>query len=489
MESYQLFTTNYPLNPMLRYFNIIVILLFVHCSFAQKNNGHDIAITIKPYKNTWVYVGNYYGKFKNLTDSIFLDNNSKGVMKGDSILPQGIYFMVSPAHTLLFDFLMDAGQHFSLSADTTQLSNITITGSEENNYYSDYSRYINSHSKQIQALEKQLPNAKSQQDSTTIQNNIKQETKGFDAYRTTFVKTHPNSMLATYFQAMQRPSTPKIVGTDSLAPFYYVKDHYWDNVDFSDDRILHTPFFEPKLDDYYKYYVAPSSDSIIKEVNYMLLSAREGKEMYRYLLGKFTDKYINPDIMGQDKVFLFLFNNYFSKGDTTWLTSKQKEFIFNRAYNLMANQIGETAPTLALKDTVGTVRTLSDIKAQYTLVLFWDPECSHCKIVVPQIDSIYLAKWKAENVKIYAVNTAENAANTWKTFIRDHDIGDWVNVMQSKEEREADAKNQIPNYRQLYDVTQTPTLFLLDEQKRIIAKKLTIQQLDNLIDERNKLKK
>ena len=43
-------------------------------------------------------------------------------------------------------------------------------------------------------------------------------------------------------------------------------------------------------------------------------------------------------------------------------------------------------------------------------------------------------------------------------------------------------KQQIPNYRQLYDVTSTPVLYLLDENKTIIGKKLAIEQLGLMID-------
>jgi len=42
-----------------------------------------------------------------------------------------------------------------------------------------------------------------------------------------------------------------------------------------------------------------------------------------------------------------------------------------------------------------------------------------------------------------------------------------------------DAKK--PSFKQLYDVTQTPTLFLLDKDKRIIAKKLTLEQLNDML--------
>jgi hypothetical protein len=103
----------------------------------------------------------------------------------------------------------------------------------------------------------------------------------------------------------------------------------------------------------------------------MLLMSRTGKDIHQYLLGKFTDKYINPEIMGQDKVFLFLFNNYFSKGDTLWLNEKQRKYIFDRAYSLMANQLNEPAPQLVLKDTLGKVSSLYEVKAPFTFVVFW----------------------------------------------------------------------------------------------------------------------
>ncbi|QES87687.1 redoxin domain-containing protein [Rhizosphaericola mali] len=456
---------------------------------AQKTGNTQISLTIKPYKNTWVYIGNYFGKFTNLTDSVYLNEQSTGVLKKSEKYPEGIYFAISPKKALLFEFLMDGTQHFQIVADTTNLKNVTITGSKENEYYSTYTKYIAQHSQNIHQLELSLSSAKTNADSTKIRQEISQKMNAFNQYRLDFVKQHPNSLLATYFQAMQRPIAPKIVGKDSTAPFYYVQEHYWDNVDLSDDRLLRTPFFEPKMDEYFKYYVSPEPDSVIKSVNHILLYSREGKEIHQYLLGKFTDKYINPEIMGQDKVFLYLFDNYYSKGDTTWLNDKQKKFIFERAYSLMANQIGEPAPSLDLKDSTGTVQPLNTVNGKYTLVIFWDPDCSHCKVIVPKIDSIYNAKWKSLGMKVYAVNTAEDNVKGWNQYVENHHLGDWINVTQSTAEREADAASNRANYRQLYDVYQTPTIYLLDKDKRIIAKKLTVDQIDGLLTTKEKVKK
>ncbi|MEI9946935.1 MAG: hypothetical protein WDN26_22285 [Chitinophagaceae bacterium] len=40
----------------------------------------------------------------------------------------------------------------------------------------------------------------------------------------------------------------------------------------------------------------------------------------------------------------------------------------------------------------------------------------------------------------------------------------------------------VPGYSQLYDVQTFPTMYLLDKNKRIVAKKLTWQQTDEIMD-------
>ncbi len=440
-----------------------------------------------------MYIGCYYGKFKNLVDSAWADENSHAVFKGKEKLPGGIYFVVSPNRTILFEFLMDADQHFSIKGDTLHPGSVTITGSPENDLFQQYTAYLNTKVPHMNELQARFKTAKTASDSAQIRNEQVKANKELSDYRDGVMQQHPQSMLAVFFRSVKRPEAPPVPvlpngKKDSLYPARYIKEHFWDGADFNDDRLLRTPFFDPKLEEYFRYYVVPEPDTLIQEVNYMLLSARESKEMYRYLLGKFTDKYINPEIMGQDKVFLFLFNQYYSKGDTSWLNAKQREYIFNRAYSLMANQIGEQAPPLDLVDTTGKTASVYQLKAPFTFVLFWDPNCSHCKVQVPEVDSMYKAKWKALGIKVYAVNVDENALPAWKKFIHDHQLNGWIHVYQTKDQREADNKAGRANFRQLYDVFQTPTMYLLDDAKHIVAKKLSVQQFDELIQAKLKKK-
>lgn len=448
--------------------------------------GYQIQLTLTPLKNQWIYLYNYYGKNFQLQDSAMLSPSSVAVFKGNKKLPGGIYIVVSQSRTRLFDVLMDDVQHFAIKADTSNYENVVITGSKENDLYTAYSKFLAAKAPVMNAMEQQFKAAKNAKDSAELREQLIRANKELNQYRDNVIKEHPTSMLASFFNAMkaiETPAIPVINGKpDSTYPGRYIKSHYWDDVNFADGRLLRTPFFDKKIEDYYKYYVSPEADSIIPEVNFMLLSARESSDMFQYLLGKFTDKYINPEIMGQDKVFIFLFNNFFSKGDTTWLNAKQKEFIFNRAYFLMANQIGEPAAPLVLTDSLNKTSSLYNLQAPFTFVVFWDPNCGHCKETVPRIDSFYRAKWKDLGVKIFSVNVENKAIPEWKKFIREHKLGEgWTHVYETDEQKKAVSAAGQANFRQLYDIYQTPTLYLLDKEKRIIAKKLSLEQFSDVI--------
>lgn len=290
-------------------------------------------------------------------------------------------------------------------------------------------------------------------------------------------------MMASLLLAMKDPkSTGKIPVThnDSLENYYYYKAHYWDGISFMDERVIRTPFFLPKLEKYYREIIVPAPDSIIREADYHLLLARTCPEMYKFLLNWLTDEYFNPKYMGQDAILVHLFEKYHSKGLSPWLNEKQQEAIKRRAYMQMLNLIGAQGANLNMLDTSDKPMPLYDVSADYTVICFWDPTCGHCKEEVPRLDSIYQASWKKHNVKIYGVLT-ENVKTEWTKYIREHNLNDWINVYQTKEMEKADEAAQRPGFRQSYDVTVTPTLYLLDKEKRIIGKKLSWQQLDEFL--------
>ena len=242
---------------------------------------------------------------------------------------------------------------------------------------------------------------------------------------------------------------------------------------------MRTPIFEPKLEKYFRDLVPHIADSINKEVDWMLLYARVSPELFKYLLVHFVQKYVNPEYMGEDAVFVHLFNKFINTGQADFFTEKYRKFLNDRAYSMMANLIGEPAANLEMVDSLNKPTPLYGVNANFIVVCFWDPTCSHCKEEVPKLDSIYNAKWKAEGVKMYGV-MVDGGKENWERFIQEHHLN-WINVYETKEHHDAVESSGKPGYKQLYDVYQTPTILLLDKDKRIIAKQLSYLQFDKLI--------
>ncbi len=468
---------------------ILILSLAVATSFAATAQTYTVTLKAPQYKTGIAYLTYHMGKNLNIEDSAGVTSNGMAVFTGKRKLPPGIYAIVLPGKRITYDFFVDKEQVISIKIDTTDLINKTLViGSKENLLFQQYQQYIAGKGKLLEAERQAYMQSRTKADSSLHETNYIKYNKELNDYREGIIKAQPTSMMAVLLNAMKEPkglNNRMQTRNDSLENYYYYKAHYWDGITFMDDRILRTPFFLPKFERYYREILAQHPDSIIAEADYQLLLARNSKEVYKFLLNWLTDEYINPKYMGQDAVFVHLFEKYHSKGLTGWLNEKQMETISRRAYMLMSNLIGLKAADLEMVDTAGKPSPLYQLSADYTVVCFWDPTCGHCKEELPRLDSIYRASWKKHGVKIYAVLSADDKADLkpeWIKYIREHNLQDWVNVYQTKEKEESIKAAQKASYRQLYDITLTPTLYLLDNEKRIIGKKLTWQQLDDLLE-------
>lgn len=463
------------------FLSITVFFALFSTSVAQ---GFKVTLQTPNYKGGLAYLTYYYGKSINIADSAFISDKGVAVFEGNEKLLPGVYSIVFPGKNKLLDFLVDKEQVISIKADTSDLNKTVITGSKENVLFQQYQKFVASKGNNMQREIDAYKSSKTKEDSLLHEKKYNDFNKELNDYRDKIIKDNPESMLASLLTSMKEPKIliPKpVTRQDSVDNYDYYKKHYWDGITFMDDRIIRTPFFVPKVEKYFREVLSPAPDSIIKASDYLLLRARTSPEMYKFLLNWLTDEYINPKYMGQDAVFVHLFEQYHSKGVSSWLNEKQMATISNRAYMLMSNLIGEQAADLEMVDSAGTSIPLYSVKAPYVVVCFWDPTCGHCREEVPRLDSLYHAKWEKEGVKIYGVLTDTKEHPKWREFINKYNLQSWINVYQTEGQKKIEEDAKKPSYKQLYDVTQTPTLYLLDKDKRIIAKKLTWEQLDDVL--------
>ncbi len=468
-----------------------LLLVSSFCAFAQ---GYQLTVNYKPVEKGYLYLGYYFGEKKYVQDSALLQPNGQAVFSGAEKLTGGLYIIVDPEKKKFFDILIDKEQQFQLTIDTASFIISSITGSTENSFLENYKFATNQFYRNYQGWQTELVSAKTKKDSIAIQQKMNGVAMASQQWRDSFTVTHPESYLSLLFRLMKEPAY-SITGAkskqDSINAFYNYKKQYWQDISFADDRLLRTPMFEQRLNRYMESVVFRHPDSIKVELDKFILYSRSSKTMFRYFINKFTNDYMNPKYMGLDVVFLHLFEKYYITNQVDWLEKKDKDLVFNRAYSLMGNIVGEPAAELNLLDTLDKKVNLYSIKSPYTIIVFWDPDCSHCREQVPKLDSMYRSTWKKQGIQMVGVLTdtvktdltkLSLVKSAWTKYIREHQLEGWVHLYQTPQMKQAEAKNNLPGFRQTYDVYQTPTIYLLDEQKRIVAKKISPEQVDEFLE-------
>ena len=394
--------------------------------------------------------------------------------------------IVFPKKNSWIECLIDKEQRFAVEADTASLFKSTkFIGSADNALFADYQRKSYELGTSMAALQKQIAQA-NPADAEKLKVTLQDKSRELQQYREDLMKTHPDHLLTAIFNVLKEPVIPPANQHpggkyDSAYAYQYYKTHFWDGVSFTDERLVRTPVLQPKLDRYFNSVLPQHPDSLKLAAGEILDASRSNPEMFKFLLSTLTDKYVNPAYMGQDAVFVYLFEKYYLTGQAdSWMNDKYKKFIYDRGYSLMANVIGSKGANFEFLDTSGKRSSLYAINGPYTVICFWDPTCSHCQEEVPKLDSMFQQKWKKQGVKLVGMLT-EGGRDKWVEYIREHHLKDWLHVYQTQEMKDADYAASRPGYRQLYDVYQTPMLYLLDKDKNIIAKKLNYQQLDDLL--------
>lgn len=465
-----------------------ISLLTSAIAFAGNTEGYNIKVSAKGLKEgDKCLLANYYGDKQYIKDSAKVDAKGEVVFKGKEKLPQGIYLIVPPTKNKYFDFVMDAGQNFSLETDTLDyVKYMKSKGSEENKFFYDYQHFMMEQQNRIEPLRNRINVLKKGDDSIKIiQKEMVDIDNGVKEYKANFIKAHPQSFIAKLFKAMDDPIIPDapILSNgkkDTTFAYHYYKTHFFDNIDLTDDRMLRTPIFSNKIKQYMEKLTPQTPDSINISCDYLIEKARANPEMFKYMVYWLTYTYESSQIMGMDAVFYHMVKKYYETKQTSWVDSTQMYKIINRANTIGPLLIGKKAPGIIMPDSTGKNVSLYDVKSKYTVVIFWDHGCSHCKKEVPKLVDAYNKTLKAKGVEVYSVET-EDKPEDWKKFIIENKMH-WVNVHQPDEYSRAVTKK-------IYDIYSTPVIYLLDENKVIKAKRIDSDQLDGLIDMLEKEKK
>jgi thiol-disulfide isomerase/thioredoxin len=452
------------MKPLLKVSLSIIISLGWLSSFAQ--DGHRIVVTIKGLRDSTCYLAHAYENLYSIQDTAKADANGTMVFTGKKKLPGGLYTLAI-GKAGAFEFLMSDDQDFEVTTDTTgsYRANLTFKGTLDNEIFSDFQRKWTE-----LAIKKQAAKEPAQKQDVEKQQEDLQKN---------FIKTNEGTFASKILKAnmpIDFPPLPaKPTRKDTLAQAAFFWNHFWDNIDLKDDKMLRVPFLKPRLDYFLENIAYFGHDSVNKVLDNLMTKTTKGTDLRKYIAMRCTYAYEVPKafILGNDTDvnFIHMAERYYIGEPELWDTATVRK-VKERVDALKPLLLGKKLQNMMLADTLTRSTPLYSVAAKYTVVYFYSPDCHHCKEATPKLAKGYQnLKAKGIDAKVYAVEIDRNK-DKWKKFIREYKTQSLINVTDHY---------TMTDFKNWFDIRSTPTVYVLDREKKIIAKKIASEQIEDLI--------
>lgn len=405
-------------------------------------------------------------------DSVVPGADGRIVLQQDTALPGGLYFLSLPKDQIL-QFLLDSDQSFSLKTDWTNLVGAAVVdGSPDNILLYDNLRWEANFQQEFQPVAAALNAAAL---GTPLRDSLEKQQKALVDKRVSYIQsfktTHPDAFFTAYKLAGQNPSLrePRRPdgSLDQEKQVHFYRMDYWNNTPFNDERLLHTPIIANKLNTYILQLTPQVHDSLVKYVDIIAERAKTNQQIFKFVVNWIAIQYNEPKTMGLESVFVHVVDKYFTDALAFWSTPQELADIRKRAADMRVSLIGMTGQDLRCKNTSGAYETLYGLNSPWTAVWIWNYECEHCQERTPMMKKV-AAQYKSKGLEVYSLCTGMEEGR-WKEFIKKYGIQTaFHNVYDPQYESD---------YYKKYHVDNTPELYLLDKNHKIVAKDLHPDQL------------
>lgn len=465
---------------MKKLFIAVIISSISIVIYGQVRTGFDLDININGLRDSTVYLAYHLGDKQYIKDTLKLDNNGHGKLSGKESLPQGIYMIVLPGRSY-FEILISEDQFFGINCSYKDYFNtLKFTGSDENTAFIEYQKKWISLQKIAGALSTRLQNNKQNSDSVKILSELqKKQEESMKQYLKNVSAENGKNLLAILVKAMLPIDIPDYVAPSVVAnrdsakwvwTYNYNKNHFFDNIDLTDERLLRTPILQARLNAFFSSILIQSPDSINKEIDVVIKKCQSDYKVFQFVSVFLFNHFRESEIMGHDAVMVKIADDIYLSGKADWVSKEFKEDLRKQVDLIRPNLIGKKAENLIMDSYKGIFVDLYDIEKEFTVIVFWEPDCGHCKEALPKLKTFY-EKAKNEGIEVFAVCTTADKVK-WTKYIEENKLT-WINGW------DPERKSHFDYY---YNVQSTPLFYILDRNKKIIAKKIGVEDLASFID-------
>ena len=387
---------------------------------------------------------------------------------------QGLYFVLLPNNTN-FTLAITEDQTFQVTTSINDLvGQMKVEGSLDNELLYQVQRYDADYQRQLKPLNQQLntlPDESPAYQAAEANRQALMNTRRI--YLDELFTQHPNSFFTQFKRAGQNPVLRKDLPVDDQVTAYRME--FWNGVNFADERLMNTPVIFNKLKRYFEELTPQQPDSIILSLERLLskLPTFEQSEYYKYFVNWVALNYepSKTTLMDSEAVFVHIAQNHFTYERAFWSDSTNVYAVQLRAAEMVNSLVGQAGPNVKAPDENGQLQAIYDLEAPYIVVYLYNPDCEHCQEQSPVLVNSYRS-WQQQSpplVDVYAIAIDTEEA-IWKDYIRKSGMT-WTNVFD-------------PTNRSIYKtyyVNITPEVYVLGPDRKIIAKNLNVNQIEEVI--------
>lgn len=411
-----------------------------------------------------------------LADSAIVDAAGHFVLRRKKPLASGFYTFLLPGMKNL-SFLVDKDQRMTLRAKASDIAGtIQVEGSVNTGLFYETIRYQAKQEPELNqisaTMSKSAPNSPEFQQAKQRQTQILEERK---TYLDGIYKQNPNAFFTKFKIAGQNPDFKEFKkpngDMDTMRQLIYYRDHFWDNVDFSDERLLNTPVIGNKLKRYIKELTPQNPDSIIFVADPLIKRVMKHKQYFKYFTNWIALQYENTKttVMDGEAVYVHIIKNYFTPELAFWDKPANLEGLQTHVWEMEASLLNRKGPDVRAQDVNGQFKSIYEITAPIVVVFMFSPDCEHCQKEALEVEALY-KKWKSRGVEFFGIAVSTTDAE-WKAFVKEKGFT-FTNVF--------DPTNRAIYAKYFVDIT--PEIYVLNKDRIIVGKNLHPNQLDTIFE-------
>jgi len=429
--------------------------------FAQEKVSDTLTIKMTPPISTRVVLYGAEGaKQKYITYADSSDGIFKlAIQKSHS---KGMYRLVFNQETMDYlDFLF-LNESFEIQFDPTKPDKSPIyKGSAINNTYAQTVHFIGEKQQKIDSLQVLIFQEKEVTKLEELTKKYKSYQKNLIQYTNNFYQKEKNTLIKDLIKANTRiqPQEP-IKNPEEYLP--YIKEHYFDFVNFSNSNLVHSPILVDKVMDYV-FYLTVSRDeetqnNLYKEAVLEVLQRIDNQEQKSGFIQALVQSFAKEENI---QVTDYLFSEFYDKLNPPF----QKKGFKSTIQKDLSTAVGRIAGDITWVEDKKTLRLYELKDYDHYVIVFWSSTCPHC---LKELPKLYEYTKDKKRIKVIAVGLeTEESKAKWKS--ETYYYPEFTHVLGLE-------KWETPVAR-LYNVYSTPNFFVLDANKKIIAKPYEVVDL------------